>query len=95
MFTSLKTTYELASLVASVLENENRMDKLARPTHVATKTFQALRIFVNNEMNELNRAVEIAHELLKPNGVLVALTFHSLEVNHLLNYVLVLLVLRM
>jgi len=82
MFTSMNTTFELASLVASVLENETRLDKLARPSHVATKTFQALRIFVNNELNELNRGLEIAYDILNDNGVLVVLTFHSLEVSH-------------
>lgn len=80
MFQSLRTTSELAYLVESVLDEENRLDKLARPTHVATKTFQAIRIFVNNEINELNRAMEISHDILKTGGRLVALTFHSLEV---------------
>jgi len=79
LFKSLQTTSELASLVASVLDSEVRLDKLARPTHVATKTFQALRMFVNNELNELNRGLEIAHQILKPKGLLVVLAFHSLE----------------
>jgi receptor-type tyrosine-protein phosphatase gamma len=79
MFKRLKTTSELASLVATVLNDEIRLDKLARPSHAATKTFQALRIFVNNELNELNRGIELAHEFLKPKGALVTLTFHSLE----------------
>lgn len=80
MFKSLRTTSELASLVASVLDDELRLDKLSRPTHVATKTFQALRMFVNNEVNELNRGLEIAHDFLRPDGRLVVLTFHSIEV---------------
>jgi len=79
MFKRLKTTNELASLIETVVDTETRLDKLARPTHVATKTFQAIRIFVNNEMNELNRGIEVAHEILKPDGRLVVLTFHSLE----------------
>jgi len=79
MFQRLKTTSELASLVQSVLGSEQRLDKLARPSHVATKTFQAIRIFVNNEMNELNQAMEISHHILNPGGRIVALTFHSLE----------------
>ncbi len=54
-------------------------DKLSRPSHVATKTFQALRIFVNNELNELHNGLEIAHYLLKPGGTCVAISFHSLE----------------
>jgi len=79
MFQRLKTTSELASLVQSTLGPEQRLDKLARPSHVATKTFQAIRIFVNNEMNELNQAMEISHHILNPGGRIVALTFHSLE----------------
>lgn len=94
MFKNLRTTSELASLVESVVDAETRLDKLSRPTHVATKTFQAIRIFVNNELNELNRGIEVAHSVLKPGGKVVILTFHSLEVilkcfqnEILLNYV--------
>jgi len=54
-------------------------DKLGRPAHCATRTFQALRIFVNNELNELHSGLEAAHSLLRPGGVCVALSFHSLE----------------
>lgn len=56
-----------------------RRDKLGRPAHVATKTFQALRIFVNNELNELHAGLNAAHDLLRPGGLCVAITFHSLE----------------
>lgn len=41
--------------------------------------FQALRIFVNDELNELNYGLELAHTYLKPGGKLAVLTFHSLE----------------
>lgn len=50
-----------------------------RHSHVATKTFQALRIFVNDELNELNNGLEAARYFLKAGGRCVALTFHSLE----------------
>lgn len=86
MFKRLKTTSELALLVESILDKEKRLDKLSRPTHTATKTFQAIRIFVNNEMNELNRGIEIAQEYLKSNGTLATLTFHSLEVFYISLY---------
>lgn len=79
MFRPLRTTQELADLVASVACKDERVDKLQRPSHAATKTFQALRIFVNNELNELSYGCELAHQYLKDNGRLVALTFHSLE----------------
>jgi len=56
-----------------------RRDKLGRPAHCATKTFQALRIFVNNELNELDAGLRSAHRLLRPSGLCVAISFHSLE----------------
>ncbi|XP_017855645.1 PREDICTED: probable methyltransferase-like protein 15 homolog [Drosophila arizonae] len=76
----IETTRQLADLVAAVLGEGHRRDKLQRPSHVATKTFQALRIFVNNELNEINYGMVLAQELLlRAQGRLVAITFHSLE----------------
>ncbi|CAH6776961.1 Mettl15 [Phodopus roborovskii] len=57
----------------------DRKDLLQRSTHIATKTFQALRIFVNNELNELYTGLKTAQKFLKSGGRLVALSFHSLE----------------
>jgi len=48
-------------------------------SHCATKTFQALRIFVNNELNELDAGLRGAHLLLRRAGLCVAVSFHSLE----------------
>lgn len=56
-----------------------RKDRLSRPAHVATKTFQALRIFVNDELNELHAGLRAAREALRPGGRLCVITFHSLE----------------
>lgn len=56
-----------------------RKDLLQRPAHVATKTFQGLRIFVNDELHELFIGLKTAEKFLKPGGRLVALSFHSLE----------------
>lgn len=56
-----------------------RKDLLQRSTHIATKTFQAIRIFVNNELNELYTGLKTAQKFLRPGGRLVALSFHSLE----------------
>ena len=57
-----------------------RRDRLQRPSHVATKTFQALRVFVNDELNELHAGLQVAQKHLRPcGGRLCALTFHSLE----------------
>ena len=51
-----------------------------RQAHVATKTFQALRIFVNDELNELHAGLHVASHFLRPgSGVCAALAFHSLE----------------
>ncbi|XP_041053546.1 probable methyltransferase-like protein 15 isoform X1 [Carcharodon carcharias] len=75
-------TQQLASIVAGAFPAAAmyaRKDLLQRPAHVATKTFQALRIFVNDELNELYSGLKTAHKFLKPQGCLVALTFHSLE----------------
>ncbi|KAJ8967653.1 hypothetical protein NQ317_011592 [Molorchus minor] len=75
----LTTTEELADLVDSVVTEDFRLDKLQRRSHVATKTFQALRIFVNNELNEINYGLILAHHYLKIGGRMVTITFHSLE----------------
>lgn len=75
----MTTTQELADLVECVCTNDVRKDILGRPSHTATKTFQALRIFVNNELNEINYGLVLAHHYLKIAGRIVTLTFHSLE----------------
>lgn len=65
-------TTELAALIASVVPQRGR-------THPATRTFQALRLEVNQELHSLERALEHTPRWLKPGGRLVVLTFHSLE----------------
>ncbi|XP_076226248.1 putative methyltransferase-like protein 15 homolog [Nomia melanderi] len=77
-FRSLKTTQELAQLIESVI-HDTRYDQIGRFTHCATKTFQALRIFVNNELNEINYGIILAASYLKQEGRLVTISFHSLE----------------
>jgi 16S rRNA (cytosine1402-N4)-methyltransferase len=47
--------------------------------HPATRTFQALRIFVNRELEEIRALLEAAPKLLKPSARLVVISFHSLE----------------
>lgn len=79
LFKKLSTTDELADLVDSICEDEVRFDKLQRRTHNATKTFQALRIFVNNELNEINYGLILSQRYLKIGGRLITITFHSLE----------------
>lgn len=67
-------TLDLASTVEGVI-GRNPKDKI----HPATRVFQALRIFVNDELGELARALFAAERCLKPGGRLVVVTFHSLE----------------
>jgi 16S rRNA (cytosine1402-N4)-methyltransferase len=69
----LATTRELAELVArTVKTRESGQDP-------ATRTFQALRIFVNAELEELQEALEASLNVLEPTGRLVVISFHSLE----------------
>ncbi|XP_042693158.1 12S rRNA N4-methylcytidine (m4C) methyltransferase isoform X2 [Centrocercus urophasianus] len=75
-------TQQLASIVAGAFPASAlyaRKDLLQRPTHIATKTFQGLRIFVNDELHELITGLKTAEKFLKPGGRLAALSFHSLE----------------
>ncbi len=68
-----KTTLELASLVASVVRTrEAGQDP-------ATRTFQALRIFINRELEDLELGLKAAIKLLKPGARLAVISFHSLE----------------
>jgi 16S rRNA (cytosine1402-N4)-methyltransferase len=70
---AIETTAALADIVARVVH--------ARPSaiHPATRTFQALRIFVNDELDELARGLAAAERALRPSGRLVVVAFHSLE----------------
>lgn len=67
-------TVELADLVRSVVP-KSRRDEI----DPATRTFQALRIAVNDELGELERALAASSRILKPGGRIVVVTFHSLE----------------
>lgn len=71
-----ETTTELAELIASHTPNVYRKH---HKIHPATLTFQALRIAVNDELREFETALTACHHLLKPQGRLVTVTFHSLE----------------
>lgn len=70
----IKTTLQLADIVHSVLPQHPKLK-----TDTATKTFQALRIYVNDELGELEKALQAAEQLLLPEGRLVVVSFHSLE----------------
>lgn len=69
----LQRTSELAELLASVVRTRERGQD------PATRTFQALRILVNGELDELEQALEASLAALKPGGRLAVISFHSLE----------------
>ncbi|MBL8788962.1 MAG: 16S rRNA (cytosine(1402)-N(4))-methyltransferase RsmH [Rhizobiales bacterium] len=71
----LRTTFDLVRAVENATGPQRAKDR----THPATRTFQALRIFVNGELDELGSALFAAERMLKPGGRLVVVTFHSLE----------------
>jgi len=70
---ALATTTELAQLVADTVKTREPGQ------NPATRTFQAFRIFINAELEELQQALDAALEVLQPGGRLVVISFHSLE----------------
>ncbi len=69
----IETTGRLAGIVAAAVPGREP------GRHPATRTFQALRIHVNDELAEIERALPQAVEALRPGGRLVVISFHSLE----------------
>ena len=72
----ISTTAQLAAVISAAARPMNQAE---RRIHPATRTFQALRIFVNHELDELRALLKAAPQLLKPGGRLVIISFHSLE----------------
>ncbi|HKT50062.1 MAG TPA: 16S rRNA (cytosine(1402)-N(4))-methyltransferase RsmH [Candidatus Angelobacter sp.] len=74
----VRTTAHLAQVISAALRSMNRpgaRDKI----HPATRTFQAIRIYVNRELDDLQALLDAAPDVLRPGGRLVVISFHSLE----------------
>ncbi|HZP61867.1 MAG TPA: 16S rRNA (cytosine(1402)-N(4))-methyltransferase RsmH [Terriglobales bacterium] len=72
----IRSTAHLAEVISAAARPMNQAE---RRIHPATRTFQALRIFVNRELDDLRALLGAAPQLLKPGGRIVIISFHSLE----------------
>jgi 16S rRNA (cytosine1402-N4)-methyltransferase len=72
----IRSTAHLADVISAAARPMNSAE---RRIHPATRTFQALRIFVNRELDDLKALLEAAPRILKPGGRVVVISFHSLE----------------
>jgi 16S rRNA (cytosine1402-N4)-methyltransferase len=70
----LNSTVELAAIIKSAYPGGH-----ARGIHPARRSFQALRIYVNDELGALKQGLKAATQVLKPGGILAVISFHSLE----------------
>ncbi|MBR4554328.1 MAG: 16S rRNA (cytosine(1402)-N(4))-methyltransferase RsmH [Ruminococcus sp.] len=70
----IETTFQLAEIIKNCVPQKVRREK-----NPCKKTFQAIRIEVNNELGHLDRALDEAFDCLNPGGRLAVITFHSLE----------------
>ncbi len=70
----IKTTFELAEIIKTSMPAASRREK-----NPSKRSFQAIRIAVNEELDVLSTGLDVAFELLNPKGRLVVITFHSLE----------------
>ncbi len=69
---TIESTLDLATIILNIIPKTG-------PTNPCTRTFQALRIYVNNELIEIGELIKSAADVLVPNGLLIVITFHSLE----------------
>jgi len=76
----IDTTSKLAKIIEEIYP-----DKKTK-IHPATKSFQAFRIFINNELDEFKKSLQSAKKIIKTNGIIVTIAFHSLEDNIIKNF---------
>ena len=72
----ISDTIELSNIIKKCLPKKNQ---LKNKTHPATKTFQAIRIYVNDELNELKTSLEKTLKILNKDGLILVVSFQSLE----------------
>jgi len=72
----IRSTAHLADVISAAARPMNQAE---RRIHPATRTFQALRIFVNRELDDLKALLAAAPQMLKPGGRIIVISFHSLE----------------
>ncbi len=75
----IKDAHELSTIIKRAVAKSLKSSKVRMKIHPATKTFMALRIFVNKELDNLEAFLPVAITALKEGGVIVAISFHSLE----------------
>lgn len=73
----IERTKQLAGLIKEVTPNMNKPGQ--KSIHPATRVFQAIRIFVNDELGEIKKVLDQTLEVLAPGGRLAVISFHSLE----------------
>lgn len=75
----IKTTAQLANIVVAVVPHKTGHNKNRHRIHPATRVFQALRIVVNEELENIQALLQNSLKVLKPGGRIVCISFHSLE----------------
>jgi len=76
------TTFDLVEAIRGAVPKSYERGRI----HPATRIFQALRIYVNNELGNLESVLKSLHNILKPGGVIIIISFHSLEDRIVKNY---------
>ncbi|KAJ3034079.1 hypothetical protein HK097_004634, partial [Rhizophlyctis rosea] len=79
---AIETTHQLADIIADATGRNWKRGEGTQgivKSHPAVRTFQSLRIYINDELNELRKGLHAAEVLLKPGGRCIVVTFHSLE----------------